>query len=43
MNKSIGAKNVVYPNPSIVAGTYDKKVNPNVMTAAKRGICCTLV
>ena len=41
MKKSIGAKTVVYPTPVFVVGTYDTNGNPNVMTAAWGGICCS--
>src|SRR5512136_1199407 len=41
MKKSIGAKTIVFPTPVFVVGTYDKAGNPNVMTAAWGGICCS--
>jgi len=41
MKKSIGAKTIVYPTPVFVVGTYDKMDQPNVMTAAWGGICCS--
>lgn len=41
MKKSIGAKTIVYPTPTLVVGTYDKSGRPNVMTAAWGGICCS--
>ena len=41
MKKSIGAKTIVYPTPVFVVGTYDKMGQPNVMTAAWGGICCS--
>ena len=41
MKKSIGAKTVLFPTPSVVVGTYDKEGKPNVMTAAWAGICCS--
>jgi flavin reductase (DIM6/NTAB) family NADH-FMN oxidoreductase RutF len=42
MKKSIGAKTIVYPTPVFVVGTYDKKENPNAMTAAWGGISCSV-
>jgi len=41
MKKSLGAKTLVYPTPVWVIGTYDKEGNPNVMTAAWGGVCCS--
>jgi flavin reductase (DIM6/NTAB) family NADH-FMN oxidoreductase RutF len=41
MKKSLGAKTIVYPTPVFVVGTYDAKGQPNVMTAAWGGICCS--
>ena len=41
MKKSIGPRTIVYPAPVFVVGTYDKAGNPNVMTAAWGGICCS--
>lgn len=41
MKKSIGPKSIVYPTPVFVVGTYDQSGNPNVMTAAWGGICCS--
>lgn len=41
MKKSIGAKTIVYPTPVFVIGTYDRSGNPNLMTAAWGGICCS--
>ncbi|WP_407310073.1 flavin reductase family protein [Desulfosporosinus sp. SB140] len=41
MKKSLGAKTLVYPTPVLVIGTYDNEGNPNVMTAAWGGICCS--
>ena len=41
MKKSIGAKTIVFPAPVWVVGTYDKDENPNVMTVAWGGICCS--
>ena len=41
MKRSIGARTFVLPTPVWVVGTYDKERNPNVMTAAWGGICCS--
>ncbi len=41
MNKSLGAKTLIYPAPVLVVGTYDKSGKPNVMTASWGGICCS--
>lgn len=41
MRKSIGPRSIVYPTPVFVVGTYDQSGNPNVMTAAWGGICCS--
>ncbi len=41
MKKSIGAKTIIHPTPVLVVGTYDKDGNPNAMTAAWGGICCS--
>jgi flavin reductase (DIM6/NTAB) family NADH-FMN oxidoreductase RutF len=41
MKKSFGAKPLVFPTPVWVVGTYDKEGNPNVMSAAWGGICCS--
>ncbi|MBN1931735.1 MAG: flavin reductase family protein [Desulfobacterales bacterium] len=41
MKKSIGAKTIVYPTPVFIVGTYDEAGEPNVMTAAWGGICCS--
>jgi flavin reductase (DIM6/NTAB) family NADH-FMN oxidoreductase RutF len=41
MKKSLGAKTILYPTPVLVVGTYDTQNNPNVMTAAWGGICCS--
>jgi len=41
MKKSLGAKTLVYPTPVLVIGTYDNEGNPNAMTAAWGGICCS--
>ena len=41
MKKSIGAKTLAFPTPVWIVGTYDKEENPNVMTVAWGGICCS--
>jgi flavin reductase (DIM6/NTAB) family NADH-FMN oxidoreductase RutF len=41
VKKSLGAKTLVYPTPVWCVGTYDSEGNPNVMTAAWGGICCS--
>ena len=41
MKKSLGARTLTLLNPVWVIGTYDKKGNPNLMTAAWVGICCS--
>ncbi len=41
MNKSLGAKTLIYPAPVLVVGTYDKAGKPNVMTASWGGVCCS--
>jgi flavin reductase (DIM6/NTAB) family NADH-FMN oxidoreductase RutF len=41
MKESLGPKTIVYPTPVFVVGTYDKEGQPNVMTAAWGGICCS--
>ena len=41
MKKSLGAKTLLYPTPVCVIGTYDRFENPNAMTAAWIGICCS--
>ncbi|EKF85309.1 flavin reductase family protein [Methanobacterium formicicum] len=42
MKKSLGAKTITYPTPVFVVGAYDSEGNPNVMTAAWGGICCSV-
>ncbi|NJL59329.1 MAG: flavin reductase family protein [Desulfobacteraceae bacterium] len=39
--KSFGAKTLIYPTPVWCVGSYDAKGNPNVMTIAWGGICCS--
>lgn len=41
MKKSIGAKTIIYPNPVLIVGSYDKDGNANVMTVAWGGIACS--
>jgi flavin reductase (DIM6/NTAB) family NADH-FMN oxidoreductase RutF len=41
MKKSLGAKNIVYPTPVFLVGTYDKNGKPNIMTVAWGGLCCS--
>ncbi|WP_088225531.1 flavin reductase family protein [Desulfosporosinus sp. FKB] len=41
MKKSMGARTLVYPTPVFVICTYDDEGNPNAMTAAWGGICCS--
>lgn len=42
MKKSLGAKTLIFPTPVWCVGTYDKDENPNVMTVAWGGICCSM-
>ena len=41
MKKSIGPKTLIQPHPVLVVGSYDPDGNPNIMTAAWGGICCS--
>ena len=41
MKRSLGAKTIAFPSPAWAIGTYDSEGNPNVMTAAWAGICCS--
>jgi flavin reductase (DIM6/NTAB) family NADH-FMN oxidoreductase RutF len=41
MKKSLGARTLLYPIPSIVVCTYDIDGRPNAMTAAWVGIVCS--
>lgn len=41
MKKSIGAKTFGMPLPVWLVGTYDEQGNPNIMSVAWGGICCT--
>ena len=42
MKKSFGAKTLIYPTPVWCVGSYDANGNPNVMTIAWGGICCSV-
>ncbi len=41
MKKSFGAKTLIFPAPVWCVGSYDAAGNPNVMTIAWGGICCS--
>ncbi len=41
MKKSLGAKTLACPTPLWVVGTYDREGNPNVITVAWGGVCCS--
>jgi flavin reductase (DIM6/NTAB) family NADH-FMN oxidoreductase RutF len=41
MMKSLGARTLVYPTPVWVVGTYGPSGQPNAMTVAWGGICCS--
>ena len=41
MKKSLGAKTLLVPTPVLLVGSYDREGNPNLMTAAWGGICCS--
>lgn len=41
MKKSVGANAFALPTPVWVVGTYDENGEPNIMTAAWSGICCS--
>jgi len=41
MKKSFGAKTLIYPAPVWCVGSYDAQGQPNVMTIAWGGICCS--
>jgi flavin reductase (DIM6/NTAB) family NADH-FMN oxidoreductase RutF len=38
MKRSIGAKTIIYPNPVLVVGSYDREGKPNAMVVAWGGI-----
>ena len=42
MKKSFGAKTLIVPAPVWCVGSYDARGNPNVMTIAWGGICCSV-
>jgi len=41
MKKSFGAKTLAFPDPVWCVGSYDIKDQPNLMTIAWGGICCS--
>jgi flavin reductase (DIM6/NTAB) family NADH-FMN oxidoreductase RutF len=41
MKKSFGPETIVFPTPVWCVGSYDKDGNPNIMTIAWGGICCS--
>ena len=41
MKKSFGAKTLAFPNPVWCVGSYDTEGQPNLMTIAWGGICCS--
>jgi len=41
MKKSLGAQTLIFPAPVWCVGSYDKDGQPNVMTIAWGGICCS--
>lgn len=41
MKKSFGAKTLAFPNPVWCVGSYDTNDQPNLMTIAWGGICCS--
>lgn len=41
MKKSFGTKTLIFPTPVWCVGSYDTDGNPNVMTIAWGGICCS--
>ena len=41
MKKSLGAQTLIFPTPVWCVGSYDKEGQPNVMTIAWGGICCS--
>jgi flavin reductase (DIM6/NTAB) family NADH-FMN oxidoreductase RutF len=42
LKKSFGAKTLIFPAPVWCVGSYDTNGNPNVMTIAWGGICCSI-
>jgi flavin reductase (DIM6/NTAB) family NADH-FMN oxidoreductase RutF len=41
MKKSLGANTLIFPTPVWCVGSYDNDGQPNVMTVAWGGICCS--
>lgn len=41
MKTSLGAQTLIYPTPVWCVGSYDSEGDPNVMTIAWGGICCS--
>lgn len=41
MKTSVGPRVLIYPAPTVIVGTYDKAMKPNVMTASWAGGCCS--
>ena len=41
MKKSLGPQTLIFPTPVWCVGSYDKNGDPNVMTIAWGGICCS--
>ncbi len=41
MKKSFGPETMIFPTPVWCVGSYDKDGNPNIMTIAWGGICCS--
>lgn len=41
MKHSLGAKTLLFPTPVLLVGTYDHQGQPNLMTAAWGGVCCS--
>lgn len=41
MKKSLGAQTLIFPTPVWCVGSYDKEDQPNIMTIAWGGICCS--
>ena len=39
MKKSLGSKDIVFPTPVFIVGTYDESGTPNAMNVAWGGIC----
>ena len=42
MKVSIGPKPFIQPNPVLVVGSYDRSGEPNIMTVAWGGMCCSV-